>query len=120
MAIFGFPNVSDSKVCLHCRRSEFNPWVRKTPREGNDKPLQYSFQGKFHRAYWARVHRVVKSQTHLETKTHTNMAILLKESCFIFIFWLLLDLRHCAAPLLLHTLNIYINLQGSFPWWLIC
>ena len=27
---------------LECRRGEFDPWVRKTPGEGNGNPLQYS------------------------------------------------------------------------------
>ena len=25
-----------------CRRRRFDPWVRKTPQEGNGNPLQYS------------------------------------------------------------------------------
>ena len=39
----GFPGGSDSKsVCLQCGRPGFNPWVGKTPGEGNGNPLQYS------------------------------------------------------------------------------
>ena len=29
-------------ICLQCGRPGFDPWVRRSPGEGNDNPLQYS------------------------------------------------------------------------------
>ena len=29
-------------ICLQCTRPGFNPWVGKSPGEGNGNPLQYS------------------------------------------------------------------------------
>ena len=29
-------------ICLQCRRPVFDPWVRRTPGEGNGYALQYS------------------------------------------------------------------------------
>jgi len=36
-----------NSFCLHLpsRRHEFNPWIRRFPREGNDNPLQHSCRG---------------------------------------------------------------------------
>ena len=54
-------------ACLSHRRPGFDPWVRKTPREGNGNPLQYSCLGNpMDRGPWrAVVHGVAKSQTRL-------------------------------------------------------
>ena len=39
----GFPHCGpDAKECLQCRRPGFDPWVRKTPWEGNGHSLQCS------------------------------------------------------------------------------
>ena len=41
-----FPGGSISKkIYLQCRRSEFDPWVRRSPGEGNGNPLRYSCLG---------------------------------------------------------------------------
>jgi len=47
---------------LKCRRPEFDPWVRRSPREGNDNPFQYSCQENSmdREAWWAIVHGVPK------------------------------------------------------------
>ena len=38
-----FPGGSDYKrICLQCGRPGFDPWVGKTPGEGNGNPFQYS------------------------------------------------------------------------------
>ena len=40
-----FPDGSDKRICLQCRRCrrhEFNPWARKIPKGGNSNALQYS------------------------------------------------------------------------------
>ena len=47
------------------RSHKFNPWVWKTPRGGNGKPLHYScLENPMDRgAWWATVHGVAKSRT---------------------------------------------------------
>ena len=51
--------------CRRLKRCEIYAWVRKIPREWNGKPLQYScLKDPMDRgAWWATVHRVIKSQT---------------------------------------------------------
>jgi len=60
----GFPGGSVLKrsIC-QCRRCGFDPWVWKSPGEGNGNPLQYSFLGNpMHKgAWWATVHGVAES-----------------------------------------------------------
>ena len=48
-----------------CRTPRFDPWVSKIPRGGNGNPLHYSgLKNPMDRGdWWARVHRVAKSQT---------------------------------------------------------
>ena len=42
-------------------RHGFDPWIGKSPGEGNGYPLQYSCLGNpMDRAWWATVHRVTK------------------------------------------------------------
>ena len=69
------------RICLQCRRSWFDPWVRKTPGEGNGNPLQYSWlENSMDRgAWWASVHEVAElymtewlTHTHTHTHTHTG------------------------------------------------
>ena len=38
----GFPGSSDGRVHLQCRRLRFDPWVGRSPAEGNSNPLQDS------------------------------------------------------------------------------
>ena len=47
------------------RETGFDPWVGKSPGEGNGNPLQYScLENPMGReAWWARVHGVAKSWT---------------------------------------------------------
>ena len=51
--------------CRRQRRCRFDPWVGKILGEGNGNPLQYSsLESPMDRkAWWATVHRVVKSRT---------------------------------------------------------
>ena len=51
-------------VCLH-RRCGFDPWVRRSPGEGNDYPPQYSYlENPMDRGAWrSTVHGVAKSRT---------------------------------------------------------
>ena len=48
-----------------CRRRRFDPWVRKTPQEGNGNPLQYScLKHLMDRGAWqAIIYGVTKSWT---------------------------------------------------------
>ena len=59
--------LSGKESACQCRRLRFDPWVRKTPGEGNGNPLQYSCLGNpmDRRAWWATVHEVTKSWTQL-------------------------------------------------------
>ena len=64
----GFSSGLDSKrICLQCRRPVFNPWLGRSPREGNGNPLQYScLENPMDREAWqVTVHGVAKSQTSL-------------------------------------------------------
>ena len=58
---------------LQCRRPGFDPWVGRSPGEGNGNPLQYSCleNPKDRGAWWATVHGVAKSQTRLSDFTFT-------------------------------------------------
>ena len=54
-------------------RPGFDPWVGRSPGEGNGNPLQYSclenpMEGE---AWWATVHGVVKSRTRLSDFTYS-------------------------------------------------
>ena len=53
--------------CRRHKRCGFDPWVVKTPGEGNGNPLQYSRPGNpmNGRTWWATVHGVTKSRTGL-------------------------------------------------------
>ena len=48
----GFPDGSDGKKkkkkCLHCRRLQFNPWVKKIPWRREWKPTPVFLTGEFH------------------------------------------------------------------------
>ena len=60
------------EFACHCRRRRFDPWVRRSPGEGNGNPLQYSCLGNpmDREAWWATVHGVMKSQTWLNHHHH--------------------------------------------------
>ena len=64
----GFPGRSDGKESV-CNAEDPSsiPGVRRSPGEGNDYPLQYSYleNPKNRGAWWAVVHGVTKSQTQL-------------------------------------------------------
>ena len=56
-----------STICLQCKRPRFNPFLGRSPGEGNGYPLQYScLENSMDRGAWqARVHGVAKSQARL-------------------------------------------------------
>ena len=61
--LLGYIFGPDSKESTYqSKRLRFNPWVRKTPGEGNGQPLQYSCLGEFmDRGAWqAAVYEVTK------------------------------------------------------------
>ena len=82
---------SGKESTCQCRRPGFNPWVKKIPGEGSDNPLQYSCLGNpmDRGAWWATVHRLVKSLAQLSSHTHTNTCSFLSllscllEQCFL-------------------------------------
>ena len=62
----GFLGGSDQgRICRQCRRLSFDPWLWKTPGEGNGSPLQYScLENSMDRgAWWATILGVMKSHT---------------------------------------------------------
>ena len=66
LAIWGFPGGSEVKAYV-CNVGDLGsvPGSRRSPREGNGNPLQYSYlENPMDRgAWWATVHGVTKSQT---------------------------------------------------------
>ena len=55
--------LSDSKESgLQCRRPRFDPWLERSPEEGNGNPLQYSYleNSTDRGAWWATVHGVTE------------------------------------------------------------
>ena len=54
--------------CRSCRRHRFNPWSGRSPEGGHGSPLQYScLENPMDRgAWWATVHRVIKSWIQLK------------------------------------------------------
>ena len=76
--IMGFPDGSDGKDSVHCRRPGFNPWVRNIPGERNGNPLQYScLENPMDRGAWlAIIHGVTKSWTWLRDKHINSTSVL--------------------------------------------
>ena len=62
------------KHLLQCRGPEFDPWVGRSPGEGNGNPLQYScLENPMDRgAWWATVHGVAKELDTTERLKHTH------------------------------------------------
>ena len=69
----GFPGGTGGKklACqrIRCKRCGFDPWVGRSPREGNGNPLHNScLENPMDRGTWqAAVHRVARSWTQLST-----------------------------------------------------
>ena len=78
--IWGFSGGAGGKEpTCQCRRQKrfgLDPWVGRIPEGGNGNPLQYSCleHPRDRGAWWATVHRVVKSRTQLkQLSIHTRM-----------------------------------------------
>ena len=78
----GFPGgASGKRTCLpgkvDVRDSGSIPGLGRSPGRGHGNPLQYSclenLMGRG--AWWAAVHRVIRSQTKLSTHTHTRVSM---------------------------------------------
>ena len=69
----GFPGGSDGKASAHnVGDPGLIPGWRRSPGEGNGKPLQYSLENPMDEGAWqAIVHEVAKSQTRLSDFTFT-------------------------------------------------
>ena len=65
---------ANAKNTRFCMKRRFNPWMGRSPGEGNGNPLQYScLENSMDRAaWWATVHGVSKSQTRLSTHAHAR------------------------------------------------
>ena len=57
--------------CRRLKRRGFDPWLGRSPGEGNDNPLQYSCLGNptDRGVWWATVHEVTKSRTEMSDWT---------------------------------------------------
>ena len=68
---FFWKRVSSQVALLRCWRHQFDPWVGKTPGEGNSNPFQHCYlENPTDRGAWgATVRGVMKSQTRLSTHT---------------------------------------------------
>ena len=66
----GLSRLSRQRTCLQCRRSGFDPWVRKIPGEGNGNPLQCTcLENPADRGAWQTiVHGVTRVEKDLATK----------------------------------------------------
>ena len=63
------------RICLQCRRLEFDPWVGKIPWRSiwQSTPVFLAGENPMDRRVWqATVHGVAKSRTWLRTGTHTH------------------------------------------------
>ena len=79
----GFPNGSAGKESACNARDTADAGSfsgsGRSPGKGNGNPLQYScLENPLNRAWWATVHRVVKSQTRLSMFAHSTAGWLLK------------------------------------------
>ena len=68
-----------------CRRCEFDPWLPRSPGEGNDNPLQYSCLGNSmdRGAWWATVPGVPKESDMTESLNNNNCEKMLKSSFLV-------------------------------------
>ena len=66
--------LSGKELTCQSRRPGFNPWLGKSPGEGNGNPLVYScLENPTDRdAEWATVHGVAESWTRLSDRAHTT------------------------------------------------
>ena len=58
------------RLTCQCRSRGFDPWVERSPGEGNGNPLEYScLENNMDKGAWrAPIHGVAKSRTHLRTE----------------------------------------------------
>ena len=75
------------RICLQCRRCEFDPWVGRFLRAGIGNPLQSSYLGNsMHRGtWWATVYEVARAGHDLVTKQH--FIFVLPVPIYYLLFW---------------------------------
>ena len=69
----GFPVAWTAKNLPAMQETQFDPWLGRSPGEGNGNPLQYSCLGNpmDRGTWWATVQGVAKSRTRLSNFTFT-------------------------------------------------
>ena len=87
--------LTQSRIYLQCKRHRFNPWVGKTPGEGNGYPLQYScLENPMDRETgWLQSTEMQRAQHDWVTNT------------FTFFFFFPVTIRLCTTPGLPRWLN---------------
>ena len=121
--LWGFPGGSSGKepTCQYRRhkRRGFDPWVRKTPGEGNGHLLQWTSRG----AWQATVHRAAQSRTRLKwLSTHTwmhtrldmyTLDMYIRSASIPSIFW-----KSSCEISVISPLNVERNslVKPSRPW----
>ena len=70
LRVWGFPRGSGGKEsACQCRRLQFDPWLWRSPREGNGNSCLENSMDRG--AWWATVSVITKSWTRLKTHAHT-------------------------------------------------
>ena len=75
----GFTGGSDRRICLQCRRPEFDPWVGKIPSRWEQQPTLVFLSGKSHRqrilvgySPWGHKEQVTTEQLSLHSQVNST------------------------------------------------
>ena len=108
-------SMAQLKTCLQCRRGGFNPWMGRSPGEGNDNPFQYSFLGNHmdRRAWRATVYGVSKESLTTKWLNNNNMWVIIQlQYIYSYLFVVVLT-RRCHNTVFLSQLKF--NAEPPVP-----
>ena len=114
---FDFPGGSDGKsICLQCRRSRFDPWVRKMPWRRKWQPIPITLAWKIP---WmeepGRLHSMGSQRVGHDWATSLSpllFLLLLLQRAPLFLIYLLIFIFDCAGPLLLCGFSLVVASGG--------